>query len=106
VRRDSFTGTVTTPGGYSTYAIPDSVNRNTFFPSYWVKQDTVKMRLGIRYGPLPGEVRRHLERNTGVISQVVMKGTPAFRANILEGDVLLRIGGVDIVDVAPEQSRN
>jgi hypothetical protein len=95
----SSTGTITTPGGYSTYAIPYSVSRNTFFASYWVKQDTAKMRLGIRYSPLPDEVRRQLERNTGVIAQVVIKGTPAFRANILEGDVLLKIGGADIVDV-------
>lgn len=96
----SSTGTVTTPGGYSTYAIPYKVNRNTFFASYWVKQDIAKMHLGIRYSPLSDEERRKLERNTGIIAQVVIRGTPAFRANILEGDVLLKIGGADIVDVS------
>ena len=94
------TGTITTPGGYSTYAIPYTVNRNTFFASYWVKQDTNKMRLGVRYAPLTDELRLRLERNTGVLVQIVIRGTPAFGANFLEGDVLLRIGGADIVDVA------
>jgi S1-C subfamily serine protease len=44
------------------------------------------------------ELSKKFERNTGVIAQIVMRGTPAFRANILEGDVLLKIGGEDIVD--------
>jgi S1-C subfamily serine protease len=95
----SATGTVTTPGGYSTYAIPYTVNRNTFIASYWVKQDTSKMRLGVRFAPLTDELRLRLERNTGVVAQIVMQGTPAFKVNILEGDVLIKIGGADIVDV-------
>jgi len=94
----SSTGTITTPGGYSTYAIPYSVNRNTFFASYWVKQDISKMKLGIRYAALTDEQRRKLERNTGVVVAVVVKGTPAFKANLLEGDVLLKINGADIID--------
>ena len=94
----SGTGTITMPGGYNTYAIPYNVARNTFFASYWVKQDPNKIRLGVRYAPLTREVSQRLERNTGVIAQIVMRGTPAFKANILEGDVLLRIGGSDIVD--------
>ncbi|MFI4869435.1 MAG: PDZ domain-containing protein [Steroidobacterales bacterium] len=93
------TGTITTSGGYSTYAIPYTVNRNTFFASYWAKQDTNKMRLGVRYAPLTDELRLRLERNTGVLVQIVVRGTPAFSANFLEGDVLLKIGGADIVDV-------
>jgi hypothetical protein len=92
------TGTITTPGGYSTYAIPYSVSRNTFFASYWVKQDPSKVRLGVRYAPLTDALRRQLQRNTGVVAQIVMRGAPAFGANILEGDVLLKIGGEDIVD--------
>lgn len=93
------TGTITTPGGYSTYAIPYTVNRNTFFASYWAKQDVSKIRLGVRYSPLTDDLRQQLERNTGVVVQIVVRGTPAFRANILEGDVLLKMGGADIVDV-------
>jgi S1-C subfamily serine protease len=95
----SGTGTVTTPGGYSTYAIPYSVDRNTFYASYWAKRDPNKIRLGVNYIPLSDELRHKLERNTGVQAVIVVRGTPAFKANILEGDVLLKLNGKDIVDV-------
>jgi hypothetical protein len=96
----SSSGTITTPGGYSTYAIPYSVNRNTFFASYWVKQDVSKMHLGVQFVPLSDDLRRKLERNTGVVIDIVVHGSPAFRANILEGDVVLKLNGADVVDVA------
>lgn len=92
------TGTITTPGGYSTYAIPYSVNRNTFFASYWVKQDAHKLHLGVQSAPLSDDLRRKLERNTGVLISIVVRDTPAFRANLLEGDVVLKINGTDVVD--------
>ena len=95
----SGTGTVTTPGGYSTYAIPYSVDRNTFYASYWAKRDPNKIHLGVNYIPLSDELRHRLERNTGVQAVIVVRGTPAFKANILEGDVLLKLNGKDIVDV-------
>jgi S1-C subfamily serine protease len=92
------TGTITTPGGYSTYAIPYSVSRNTFYASYWVKQDPRKLHLGVSPAPLSDELRRKLERNTGVMIAVVIRDTPAFKANILEGDVVLKVNGADVVD--------
>jgi hypothetical protein len=95
----SGTGTVTTPGGYSTYAIPYSVDRNTFYASYWAKRDPNKVHLGLYYRPLTDDIRHILERNTGVQVAVVIRGTPAFNANILEGDVLLKLNGKDITDV-------
>lgn len=94
------TGTITTPGGYSTYAIPYSVNRNTFFASYWVKEDINKLHLGVQAVPLSDDLRRKLERNTGVVIDIVVHGTPAFKANVLEGDAVLKVNGADVVDVA------
>jgi serine protease Do len=94
----SSTGTITTPGGYSTYAIPYTVNRNTFFASYWVKQDVTKFHLGVQSAPLSDELRIKLERNTGVLIAIVMRNTPAFRANILEGDVVIKLNGADVID--------
>jgi len=92
------TSTVAMPGGYSTYNIPYNISRNDFFASYWVQQNIDKMRLGIRYVPLPDAVRTHLQRNTGVLVPIVVRGTPAFRANILEGDVILKVNGIDVID--------
>jgi hypothetical protein len=90
--------TVAIPGGYSTYNIPYNISRNDFFASYWVQQDVQKMRLGIRYIPLPDEARQRLQRNTGILVPIVVRGTPAFQANILEGDVILKINGADVID--------
>jgi hypothetical protein len=92
-------GTITSPGGYSTYAIPYSVDRNTFYASYWAKRDPNKIHLGLNYAPLDDATRHRLERNTGVRVVIVVRGTPAFKANFLEGDVLLKLSGEDIVDV-------
>jgi hypothetical protein len=92
------TGTVTTPGGYSTYNIPYSVDRNTFYASYWAKRDPKKIHLGLFFRPLDDATRRKLERNTGTQVAIVIRGTPAFNANLLEGDVLLKINGRDIID--------
>lgn len=92
------TSTVAVPGGYSTYNIPYNISRNDFFASYWAKMDPDKMILGARYAPLPDDVRTRLERNTGVFIPIVVRGTPAFRANVLEGDVIVQINAVDVVD--------
>jgi S1-C subfamily serine protease len=46
------------------------------------------------------DAQRHkLERNTGVQVAIVVRGTPAFKANFLEGDILLKLNGRDISDV-------
>jgi PDZ domain-containing protein len=94
----SGTGTVATPGGYSTYAIPYSVDRNTFYASYWAKRDPNKIHLGMYYRPLDDATRHKLERNTGLQVFIVIRGTPAFSANFLEGDILLKLNGRDITD--------
>jgi PDZ domain len=93
------TSTVTMPGGNTTYNIPYAVTRSDFFASYWVALDPSKMRFGAYWDALPADARSRLQRNTGVIVLIVVRSTPAFRANILEGDILLKINGEDIVGV-------
>ena len=56
------------------------------------------MRLGINSENLPDNVRDRLKRNTGVLAAIVVRGTPAYRANILEGDVILKINDLDVID--------
>jgi len=93
----SGTGTVTNPGGSSTYNIPYSVDRNTFYASYWAKRDPKKIHLGLFFRPLDDATRHKLERNTEAQVAIVIRGTPAFAANFLEGDILLKIDGRDII---------
>jgi len=92
--------TVTMPGTTTTNYLPYSIPRNTFFASYWAKGDPTKMRLGAYWVPLSDEMRHRLQRNTGVLINVIVVGTPAFRANILEGDVVVKINNEDVVDAA------
>ena len=91
-------GTITTPGGTTTYGIPYSVSRNDVVATFWVHQDASKIRLGVTYGPLPDAIRSRLQRNTGVIAVAIVRGTPAFNANILRDDIILKIGGEDVID--------
>jgi S1-C subfamily serine protease len=79
--------------------IPYSFNRNTFDATFWAKRANDKIVLGVNALPLPDDLKRRLQRNTGVIVDVVVRGTPAFQANILEGDVLLKIANDDVVDI-------
>jgi hypothetical protein len=94
------TGASTPPGGYSTFAREHSLDRDTFYASYWAKRDPNKIQLGLNYGPLSDALRQRLERNTGVQVDTVVRGTPAFNANFLEGDILLKMNGKDITDVS------
>lgn len=42
-------------------------------------------------------MRKTLERNTGALITVVIEDTPAFRANLLPGDIIIAIDSLDIV---------
>ncbi len=44
--------------------------------------------------------RRGLERNTGAVIEIVVEKSPAFYTNVLPGDVLIKINGVDVRDAA------
>jgi hypothetical protein len=83
------TSTTTIPGGYSTTYIPYSVNRYDYGATFWAR---IKPPIfGARIKELPDEIRRQIESNRGVLVDIVIKGSPAYRADILNGDVITRI---------------
>jgi hypothetical protein len=91
------TSTTTTPGTYSTQMIPVTVHRYQYEAGFFRR-----MRppiLGVLPQPLPPELRQQLERNTGVLAWIVRANSPAFSANILEGDVIVKINGEDVMSV-------
>jgi len=47
--------------------------------------------------------RQQRESNKGILIQVVIKNTPAFYADILNGDVVLKIGNIELFDVKTAQ---
>lgn len=93
----------TTPGSVSTSQIPYSIDRNNAVATYWVKLDKSRQRLGALTDALSDDLRHKLQRNTGIIVNAVIDGTPAFRANVLKGDIILKINGEDVIDVASFQ---
>jgi hypothetical protein len=91
------TSTTTTPGTFSTQAIPVTVHRYEYEAGFYRKGKPPILGVGVK--PLPPELRQRLERNTGVVAWVVIAGSPAFAANILEGDALVKINGEDVVSI-------
>ena len=91
-------GTVTTPGGSTSYQLPYQFERNDYDATFWVKRDTSKIILGINPGPLSQTQRHELQRNSGLVVVTVVNGTPAFQANILEGDILIKINDEELIE--------
>ena len=99
-------GTVYGPGGYGTYAgstsgqvsggyqthwMPYSVQRYDCIALYFAKAK--KKRVGIFVSMVPDEIRAQIGKNQGLYVQVVVEESPAYYANVLEGDVLLELNG-------------
>ena len=86
--------TTTSPGTFSTQMVPVTIQKYQYEAGYFrkLKQSV----LGVLPQPLPPDIRQRLERNTGVYVGTVINDTPAFNANILEGDVIFKINGEDV----------
>lgn len=93
------TATTTTYGSSTTY-VPYTVDRSNYFASYWVKQNIATLKLGCHISDLTSEQRRTIASNKGVQVVSVIKGTPAYRADILKGDIIRSIGGDQVFDSA------
>jgi C-terminal processing protease CtpA/Prc len=78
--------------------VPYTMIRYDTVATFWVHLDMNQVHLGVVAESLPEDVRARLQRNAGVIAVAVMRGTPAFDANILRNDVILKIGGEDVID--------
>ena len=88
------TSTTTSPGTFSTQVVPVTVQRYQYDAAFFRR--TKPPIVGILQKPLPVEIREKLQRNTGVIAWVVRDDSPAFTANILEGDVILKMNNEDV----------
>ena len=64
---------------------------------FFVKNKT-KQRVGVNVVDLSSELRTKLERNTGVLVDVVYEESPAFIANILVSDVIIEVNGINIIN--------
>jgi hypothetical protein len=100
-------GTISGTGGYATYTGTSTTTGSTIIPyttsterfdhyAVFFVKSTTKLRYGISLGPLTPEIRQAIRRNTGALVEVVFEDTPAFRANILIGDILVAIDGGEV----------
>jgi hypothetical protein len=82
------------PGTFSADYVPYNVQLNGYSACFLRKFHYV---IGARWSPLSDEQRRALQRNTGLVVNIVIEGTPAYAAHILPGDILLTIDGEGVV---------
>lgn len=61
---------------------------------------TTKFKFGVQWEDLTYEMKQIVKRNTGAFVDMVYKNTPAFYANILRGDVIIRINEYNITNAA------
>lgn len=86
------------PGSSTTYQNEYHVDRYDQSASFWVWSKP--SRLGIIQRDLTPDERQRYQRNRGVVALAIVKSSPAFMADLLRGDVLLRLGDDDVIDVA------
>jgi hypothetical protein len=79
---------MTTTYGSQTVMMPYSIARSDFGAIFFAK---TRPRVGIYCQPTDDGTRKRLQTNAGVIVKEVVEGSPAFRADILPGDVVLAI---------------
>jgi hypothetical protein len=94
----TYTGTTQTyvPGTSTTHQIPYSIDRYDQTASFWVKAKPP--RFGVAWRELTPDERARLQRNRGVVVMAVVKGSAAFMADIMRGDILIRFGPDDVID--------
>ena len=87
---------VTTTYGTKTTYVPFSVRRYDHLATYWAK---AKPRpFGAHVFNLTPEQQREVQSNKGVFVFLVVRGTPAFESDVLEGDIIRELNGISIVD--------
>lgn len=85
----NYSGTSTT---YGTKAVPITNQQQRYDQTalFFIK-NTKKLKFGVFLKELTPDQRTVLERNTGVLIDVVVENSPAFISNVLAGDILIKI---------------
>jgi hypothetical protein len=86
--------TTTTPGTINTQFVPYQQRIYNHDASFWRR--TRPAIFGANFGPIPDELRKTLKRNTGCYVLLVRLDSPAFKANVLEGDIIIQAGDTPI----------
>ena len=96
----SFSGTATTytPGTYSSQVVPVTVTRMDY-SALFLRKRVTRPALGISVRGMTSAEASSVGTNSAVAIELVMRNTPAFEADVMDGDFLLEIDGLKIPDV-------
>jgi len=86
----------TTTYGTKTTYIPYNVRRYDYIATFWTR--TKPLAFGVNLRDLTDQQRRHIQSNKGASVYVVMKGSPAFENDVLEGDIIRKVNETNIID--------
>jgi hypothetical protein len=87
------------PTTAQTINIPYNIDRFDYDVTYWAKLKNRPV-FGVRWRNLTPEERSQIGSNKGVLIQMVRKGSPAFQADILEGDIVRKVAEQEVIDIA------
>ena len=81
-----------------TVRTPYSTNKYQFGATYWVKLSEERIGMGLLLNALSDDMKKAIGSNKGVWIQYIVTGSPAFEADFLAGDILLKIGSESVYD--------
>jgi C-terminal processing protease CtpA/Prc len=84
----------TVQGEYQTTFVPQNVEYYDYSATFWAK--TRRPLIGVLVQSLTDDLKKVLETNKGVVVKVVVRDSPAFNADVLKGDVLMKLAGEEI----------
>lgn len=86
----AYGNSTTTTYGSQTSHVPMTFNRYEFGAAYFVKK---KFTFGANYRDLTNEERAALQSNSSIYVDSVVNDTPAFRNDLLVGDIIAKLDG-------------
>lgn len=91
----AYGNSVTTTNSQTTDYVPITVHRSDYAALYFVKQ---KISLGLYFRELSDDERQSLQSNKGAVVEVVVDGSPAYEADVLTGDIITKVDGINLIN--------
>ena len=100
-------GSVNTSGGYGSYSgttttygsrnIPISVTHHYYdFGSVFFRKYDKRPRIGINTADCGDQQKKQIQKNQCMYINIIFIDTPAYRQNLMEGDIFISINGHDV----------
>ena len=82
------------PDGFGSDTAPVTIQTYEYTAEFFRKAESLVF--GAFGSNMPEELRQKYRRNGGVVVSAVAAGSPAFKSNILPGDVIIKINDLDV----------